>query len=98
MKKRKFKAEVKVFSVYIAAWLLKLHRGSILTKIDKDMQKVTKMIQQRKGVLLYLEEVEIEDTSKIQLDLLIDIEELKNIEEKDKSVSLDDVLVVSFSE
>ena len=81
----------------MAAWLVKLHGESILSKLDPGMQKVVKMVQQREGVPLYLEEVEIEDASKIQLDQLIDIEELKNKEEEDKSVSLDNMFVVLFS-
>ena len=56
------------------------------------------MVQWREGVPLYLEEAEIEDTSKIQLDWLIDIENFKNMEEEDKLAALDDVSVVSFSE
>ena len=95
--KRRYKAEVEIFSVYMTAWLVKLHGDSILTKLDPDMQKAVKMVQQREGVPLYLEEAEIEDASKIQLDWLIDIEELKNIEEEDKSIVLDDLSVVSFS-
>ena len=95
--KRKFKVEAELVLVYIAAQLVKLHRDSILTKLDLDMQKVIKTVQWREGVLLYLEKVEIEDTSKIQLDWLIDIEELNNMERKEKSVALDDISLVSFS-
>ena len=76
--------------------LVKIHGDSVLTKLDLGMQKVIKIVQWREGVLLYLEKVEIEDASKIQLDWLIDIEELKNMEEEDKSVVLDNIIVALF--
>ena len=86
-----------MFSVHIAVWLVKMHGDSILTKLDLDMQKVIKTVQGGEGVPLYLGKVEIEDASKIQLYWLINIEELKNIEEEDKSVVLDDITVALFS-
>ena len=66
-------------------------------KLDLDMQKVVKTVQQREGVPLYLEEVKTEECSKIQLDQLIDIEKLKTIEGKERFVVLDNMSVVSFS-
>ena len=93
-----FKAEAEVFFVHMAAQLAKLYRDTILSKLDLDMQNVVKTVQQRVGVLLYLEEVEIEDANKGQLDQLIDIEELKTMEGEDRSVVFDNTSVVSFSE
>ena len=35
--KRKYKAEAEVFSAHMAAWLVKLHRDSIMAKLDLDI-------------------------------------------------------------
>ena len=53
--------------------------------------------QFRDRVLSYLEEVEIEDASKINIDWLIGIKELDAIEGNNKSAAIDDILVLSFS-
>ena len=45
---------------------------------------------------LYLEEAEIKDTNKININWLIEIKELENIE-NNKSVTIDDTSVISFS-
>ena len=62
------------------------------------MQLIIKIVSQRNKVLLYLEEVEIEDASKINIDWLINIKELQNIESDSKSVAIDDTSDISFSE
>ena len=66
--KRKYKAEVEVFSTHMAAWLVKLHGDRIIAKLDPDMQKTVKTVVWREGVPLHPEEAEIEDASKIEID------------------------------
>ena len=66
--KRKCKAEAEAFATHMAAWLVKLHRSSIITKLDTDIQKIEKTVEWREGVPLYLEEAQTEDKSKIELD------------------------------
>lgn len=46
----------------------------------------------------YLEEAEIEDASKISIDWLINIKELKSMKSDNKSATMDNTLVISFSE
>ena len=52
----------------MAAWLVKLHRDSIMAKLDPDMQKIVKTVEWREGVPLYPEETEIEDACKMKID------------------------------
>ena len=66
--KRKFKVDVEIYSSHMAAWLTKIHGMSILAKLDPDMQNLVKTVVWRDDVPLYLEEAEIEDVSKINLD------------------------------
>jgi len=47
---------------------------------------------------LYLEEAEIEDASKINLDWLINIKDLDIMESDNRSVTIDDISIISFSE
>ena len=70
---------------------------SILAKLDPDMQNLVSTVVWRDDVLLYLEEVEIEDASKINLDWLIDIKELDIMESDNRSVMMDDTSIVLFS-
>ena len=90
--------EAEVFSAHMAAWLVKLHGDSIMAKLDPDMQKIVKMVEWREGVLLYLEEAEIEDAYKMEIDWLIDIKELETTEGDNKSVTIDDISIQSFGD
>ena len=45
-----------------------MHRDNISAKLDLCMQSIVKIVASRDGVLLHLEEVEIKDASKINLD------------------------------
>ena len=47
---------------------------------------------------LCLEEVDIEDASKINITWLIDIKELESAENDNKSVTMDDTSIILFSE
>ena len=78
--KRKHKAEAEVHSSRIAVQLVKLHRECITAKLDPDVQKIVKTVEQRDDIPLHLEEAEIEDASKMKIDWLIDIKELENAE------------------
>ena len=62
------------------------------------MQKVVKEVVWREGVTMCLEEAEIEDASKIKIDWLMGMKELESIDKEDRSVSIDNVSIVSFSE
>ena len=42
--KRKFRMDAELFIAHIAAWLIKLHSDSILSKLYPDMPKVAKEI------------------------------------------------------
>ena len=46
---------------------------------------------------MYLEEAEIEDASKINLNWLIDIKDLDIMESDNRSVMMDDTSIISFS-
>ena len=96
--KRKCKAEAEVFTTHMAAWLVKLHGSSIMTKLDPDIQKIVKTVEWREGVPLYPEEAETEDASKIELDWLIDIKELELARGDDKSVTMDDITIGLFGD
>ena len=61
------------------------------------MQNLVKTVIQRDNVLLYPEEAEIEDTSKINLDWLTNIKDLDIIEGDNRSVTIDDTSIISFS-
>ena len=54
------------------------------------------MVKWREGVLLYLEEEEIEDASNLNLDWLIDMKELEIKEKDDRSAIIDDASIASF--
>ena len=95
--KHKFKAEVEIYLSHIAAQLIKIHRNSIIAKLDPDMQNLVKTVIWRDDVLLYPEEAEIEDPSKINIDQLIDIKELDIIESDGKSVAMDNISILLFS-
>ena len=62
------------------------------------MQEVVKTVILRENVPSYLNEVEIEDASKIKIDYLIYIKVLEIISKEDRSRAMDDVSVVSFGE
>ena len=62
------------------------------------MQNTVKIVAQKEGVPLHLEEAEIKDTSKIQIDWLIDIKELDAIESDNKSAAIENVSIILFSE
>ena len=47
---------------------------------------------------MYSEEAEIEDASKINLDWLIDIKDLDIMKGDNRSVTIDNILIISFSE
>ena len=81
----------------MAAWLTKIHRMSIIAKLDPDMQNLVKTVVWRDDVPLYPEEAEIEDASKINLDWLIDIKDLDIIKSDTRSVTMDDMSIISFS-
>ena len=95
--KHKFKVDTEIYSSYIAAWLTKIHRMSIIAKLDPDMQNLVKTVVWRDDVPLYLEEAEIEDASKINLDWLIDIKDLDIIEGDNRSITIDNMSIISFS-
>ena len=96
--KRKHKKEAEVFASHMAAWLVSLHNSSVLEKLDPDVQKMVKSVEQRDGVPLRPEEVEVEDASKIKLDWFINIRELEHTREDDKSVTMDNVTMGSFGD
>ena len=50
--KMKFKAEAEVFSVHITVQSAHLYVDSILAKLDLDMQKVVKTVQQRESTII----------------------------------------------
>ena len=62
------------------------------------MQNLVKTVVWRDDVLLYPEEAEIEDASKINLDWLIDIKDLDIMEDNNRSVTMNDTSIISFSE
>ena len=93
--KRKHKEEAEVCSSHVAAWLVKLHGDCITAKLDSDIQQIVKTVMQRDKTHLYPEEAEIEDTSKMKINWLIDIKELKTATEN-KSVTMDNVSIGSF--
>lgn len=68
-----------------------------MSKLELNMQQAVKTVVWRYGAPLHLEEAGIEDARKISIDWLIDIEELENIESDNKSVTMDDASVISFS-
>ena len=70
---------------------------SIIAKLDPDMQNLVKTVVWRDNVLLYPEEAEIEDASKINIDWLIDIKELDIMESNGKSIAIDDISILLFS-
>ena len=62
------------------------------------MQKIVKTVVWRDNAPLYPEEAEIENTSKINLDWLIDIKDLDIMESDNRSVTIDDTSIILFSE
>ena len=96
--KHKFKVDAEIYLSYMAAQLTKIHGMSIIAKLDPDMQNLVKTVVQRDEVSLYPEEAEIEDASKINLDWLIDIKDLDIMESDNRSVTIDDTSIISFSE
>ena len=58
---------------------------------------MVKTVIWRDDIPLYPEEVEIEDASKINLNWLVDIKDLDIIESDNRSVTMDDMLIISFS-
>ena len=69
-----------------------------MAKLDLDIQKIVKTVEQREGVPLYPEEAEIEDACKMEIDWLIDIKELETTGGDDKSVTMDDISIQSFGD
>ena len=94
--KRKCKKEAEVFASHAAAWLVRLHDSSILAKLDPDVQKMVKSVEQRDGVPSCPAEAEVEDANKIELDWLIYFRELEHTKEDEKSVTMGDITIGSF--
>ena len=90
--------DTEAFAACMIAWLIKLCDDSILSKLNPDKQKVVKEIVQREGVPMYLEEAEIKDASKIGINQLIDTKELEIRHIEEKSIGIDNVSIVSFSD
>ena len=82
----------------MVAQLTKINGNSIIAKLDLYMQNLVKTVIWRDNILLYPEEVEIEDASKINIDQLIDMKELDIMESNGKSVAIDDMSILLFSE
>ena len=96
--KRKYSAEAEVYSSHMAAWLVKLHGECITAKLDPDVQQVVKTVEWRENIPLYPEEAEVEDASKMTIDWLIDISEIRTSTVDDKSITMDDVSIGSFGD
>ena len=96
--KRKYSAEAEVYSSHMAAWLVKLHGECITAKLDPDVQQIVKTVEWRENVPLYPEEAEVEDASKMTIDWLIDISEIRTSTVDDKSITMDDVSIGSFGD
>ena len=94
--KRKYNEEAEKYTSHMAAWLVKWHGDGIFAKLDPDVQKMVKSVVWKNNLPLYPEEVEIEDASTMKIDWLIDIKELEMTGVDDKSITMDDVSVVSF--
>ena len=94
--KRKCHEEAEKCTSHMAAWLVKLHGDGIFAKLDPDVQKIVKSVVWKNNLPLCPEEVEIEDASAMKIDWLIDIKELEMTGVDDKSITMDDVSVVSF--
>jgi len=94
--KRKYHAEAEQHTSHMAAWLVKLHGDGIFAKLDPDIQKVVKSVVWKNNLPLYPEEVEIEDASTMKIDWLIDIKELETTGVDEKSITMDDMSVVTF--
>ena len=62
------------------------------------MQSTVKEVAQREGVPMCLEEIEMEDSSEIQINQLIDTKEIESIDKENRSVAIDDTSLVSFCE
>ena len=75
----------------MTAQLVKLHREYITVKLDPNSQKIVKTIKWRDNILIYLEEVEIDNTSKMKIDQLINLKELENTGVNHTLHTMDDV-------
>ena len=94
--KRKHKEEAELYSSHMVVQLVKLHGDCITAKLDPDVQQIAKTVAQRDNTSLYLEEAEIEDSSKMKIDQLINIKELETTATNDKSVTIDNASISSF--
>ena len=67
-----------------------------MTNLDPGIQKIVKIVERREGVPLCLEEAEVEDASKIEIDWPINIEGLEITRGEDKSVTVGNFSIGSF--
>ena len=96
--KQKIRVETETHALHIAAWLIQLHRDSVLLKMDSDTQNAVKEKVWRDGFLLCTEETEIEEAGNIRIEWLIDMKELEIKEKYDSSIAMDDTSIQSFGE
>ena len=94
--KKKHKKVAEEYVAYLLAWLVKEYREVVLTKLDPYIQDLVSSVVQTDGVLLYLEDVMIDQASKVTIDWLISIEELEIDESKKLVITIDNVILGSI--
>ena len=94
--KRRHKEEAELYSLHVAAWLVKLCGDCAIAKLDPATQILVKKVEWRNNIPLCPEEAEIEDASEMKIDWLIDIKDLETTADDNNSIVMDDASIGSF--
>ena len=66
--KRLYKKEAELYSLHMAAWLVKLCGDGVIAKLDPEIQALVKKVEWRDNIPLYPDEAAIEDASEMKID------------------------------
>ena len=94
--KKKYKKEAEEHAAHLPAWLVKEYGEAILTKLDLYIQDLVSSVVWIDRVLLYPEDIVIDQASKVTIDQLINIEELDIDKRKKSVIAIEDAILGSI--